>query len=84
MDGIYQAATRPLGNGTHEVRNNQTMTRRSYRLRSPEAALSLIMFTCGPVEIRLPLQKYWHPHSRQENLFELVVPGLLLHIHGMA
>jgi transposase len=43
-------------NGRHEGLNNKirTMTRRAYGFHSPEAALALIMLTCGPTTLTLP------------------------------
>jgi transposase len=58
-DGITAAVNRGLSNGRHEGLNNKirTMTRRAYGFHSPEAALSLIMLTCGPVTLDLPYHK---------------------------
>ncbi len=58
-EGIHAAVTRGRSNGHHEGLNNKvrTMTRRSYGFHTPEAALALIMLTCGPVDVRLPYQK---------------------------
>ncbi|WP_199921651.1 ISL3 family transposase [Intrasporangium calvum] len=57
-DGIAAAIDRKLSNGRHEGLNNKirTMTRRAYGFHSPEAALALIMLTCGPTTLKLPYQ----------------------------
>ena len=57
-DGITAAIERKLSNGRHEGLNNKirTMTRRAYGFHSPEAALALIMLTCGPTILKLPYQ----------------------------
>ena len=54
--GITAAISRKLSNGRHEGLNNKirTMTRRAYGFHSPEAALALIMLTCGPTTLKLP------------------------------
>ena len=54
-DGITAAINRGLSNGRHEGLNNKirTMTRRAYGFHSPEAALALIMLTCGPTTLTL-------------------------------
>lgn len=54
--GITAAIERQLSNGRHEGLNNKirTMTRRAYGFHSPEAALALIMLTCGPTTLTLP------------------------------
>lgn len=55
-DGITAAISRGLSNARHEGLNNKirTMTRRAYGFHSPQAALALIMLTCGPVNLTLP------------------------------
>lgn len=55
-DGIAAAIERGLSNGRHEGLNNKirTMTRRAYGFHSPQAALALIMLTCGPTTLTLP------------------------------
>lgn len=55
-DGIAAAIERGLSNARHEGLNNKirTMARRAYGFHSPEAALALIMLTCGPVTLTLP------------------------------
>ena len=43
-------------NARHEALNNKVrlVTRRAYGFHSPEAALALIMLTCGPITLMLP------------------------------
>ena len=62
-DGISAAIQRRLSNGRHEGLNNKirTMTRRAYGFHSPEAALALIMLTCGPTTLTLPYHTGSHP-----------------------
>jgi transposase len=64
-DGISAAIERRLSNGRHEGLNNKirTMTRRAYGFHSPEAALALVMLTCGPTTLTLPYHTGSHPHS---------------------
>ena len=64
-DGISAAIERRLSNGRHEGLNNKirTMTRRAYGFHSPEAALALVMLTCGPTTLTLPYHTRTHPHS---------------------
>ena len=64
-DGICAAIERQLSNGRHEGLNNKirTMTRRAYGFHSPEAALALVMLTCGPTTLTLPYHTGSHPHS---------------------
>jgi transposase len=54
--GIAAAIEHGLANARHEGLNNKirTMTRRAYGFHSPEAALALIMLTCGPIVLTLP------------------------------
>lgn len=55
-DGIAAAIDHGLTNARHEGLNNKirTMTRRAYGFHSAEAALALIMLTCGPITLTLP------------------------------
>jgi len=64
-DGITAAIERRLSNGRHEGLNNKirTMTRRAYGFHSPDAALALVMLTCGPTTLTLPYHTGSHPHS---------------------
>ena len=61
--GITAAIERRLSNGRHEGLNNKirTMTRRAYGFHSPEAALALVMLTCGPTTLTLPYHTGSHP-----------------------
>lgn len=66
-DGIDAAITRGLSNGRHEGLNNKVrhIINRAYGFHSAEAALSLVMLACGPVNLKLPYHTDPHPHSRQ-------------------
>jgi transposase len=67
-DGIYSAIERRLSNGRHEGLNNKirTMTRRAYGFHSPEAALALVMLTCGPTTLTsLITQETIHSYDRR-------------------
>lgn len=65
--GITAAVDRAMSNGRHEGLNNKirTMINRAYGFHSAEAALALIMLTCGPITLELPYHTGAHPHSRQ-------------------
>ena len=56
-----------MSNGRHEGLNNKIrlIIRRAYGFHSAEAALALVMLTCGPVTLELPYHTNCHPHSRQ-------------------
>src|SRR5450631_4381398 len=64
-DRICAAIERQLSNGRYEGLNNKirTMTRRAYGFHSPEAALTLVMLTCGPTTLTLSYHTGSHPHS---------------------
>jgi hypothetical protein len=66
-DGINAAIERGLSNGRHEGLNNKVrlIINRAYGFNSADAALALIMLTCGPVTLKLPYHTGRHPHSRQ-------------------
>lgn len=66
-DGINAAIERGLSNGRHEGLNNKVrlIINRAYGFHSADAALALIMLTCGPVTLKLPYHTGRHPHSRQ-------------------
>jgi transposase len=66
-DGINAAIERGLSNGRHEGLNNKVrlIINRAYGFHSADAALALIMLTCGPVTLKLPYHTDRHPHSRQ-------------------
>jgi hypothetical protein len=72
-DGITAAIERGLSNGRHEGLNNKirTMTRRAYGFHSPQAALALIMLTCGPTTLTLPYHTAPDPQLWQESLTSL-------------
>ena len=54
--GIHAAVTHGLANGRHEGLNNKirTMINRAYGFHTAEAALALIMLSCGPINLQLP------------------------------
>jgi transposase len=66
-EGIDAAIERGLSNGRHEGLNNKVrlIINRAYGFHSADAALALIMLTCGPVTLELPYHTGRHPHSRQ-------------------
>jgi transposase len=55
-DGITAAIDRGMCNGRHAGLNNKVrlIIRRAYGFHSTEAALAIIMLTCGPVNLELP------------------------------
>lgn len=59
LTGITAAITRGLSNGPHEGLNRKirTMIMRAYGFHTPEAALALVMLTCGPTTLKLPYQR---------------------------
>ncbi len=58
-DGILAAIERGLSNGLVEGLNTKVrlIIRRAYGFHSAEAALALVMLSCGPVELYLPHQR---------------------------
>lgn len=58
-DGILAAIRLGINNGRLEGLNNRVrlICRRAFGFHSPEAALGLVMLTCGPVELRLPHER---------------------------
>ena len=48
---------------TDSTTRSERWTRRAYGLHSPEAALALVMLTCGPMTLTLPNHTAPHPHS---------------------
>lgn len=54
--GIHAAVTHGLANGRHEGLNNKirTMINRAYGFHTAEAALALIILSCGPINLELP------------------------------
>jgi transposase len=61
--GILAAIRLGVTNARAEALNNKVrlIVRRAYGFHSADAALALIMLSCGPVELRLPHEL--HPHS---------------------
>ena len=55
-NGILAAIELGINNGRIERLNNQVrlIIRRGYGFHSPQAALALVMLTCGPIELHLP------------------------------
>jgi transposase len=55
-DGILAAITLGVNNARAEGLNNHVrlITRRAYGFHSAQAALALVMLSCGPIELRLP------------------------------
>lgn len=66
-EGIDAAIDRNLSNGRHEGLNTKVrlLIRRAYGFHSAQAALALVLLTCGPVTLELPYHTGGHPHSRQ-------------------
>jgi transposase len=62
-DGILAAVRLGATNARAEAINNtvRLIVRRAYGFHSAEAALALIMLSCGPVDLHLPHEL--HPHS---------------------
>ena len=55
-DGIITSIRLRINNGRAEGLNSlvRLIIRRAHGFHSPEAALALVMLTCGPIELRLP------------------------------
>ena len=55
-NGILAAVRHGLSNGLIEGLNNKVrlIIRRAYGFHSADAALALVMLSCGPIELRLP------------------------------
>jgi len=55
-DGILTSIRLRINNGRAEGLNSlvRLIIRRAHGFHSPEAALALVMLTCGPIELRLP------------------------------
>src|SRR5680860_563710 len=55
-DGILAAIELGVNNARAEGLNNHVrlITRRAYGFHSAQAALALVMLSCGPIELRLP------------------------------
>ncbi len=58
-DGIVAAVRHGLSNGLIEGLNNKVrlIIRRAYGFHSADAALALVMLSCGPIELRLPHER---------------------------
>jgi transposase len=58
-DGILAAVEHGLSNGLIEGLNNKVrlIIRRAYGFHSAEAALALVMLSCGPIELLLPHER---------------------------
>ena len=57
-DGILAAVRLGINQGRTEALNNKVrlIVRRAYGFHSAQAALALVMLTCGPITLRLPHQ----------------------------
>jgi transposase len=62
LAGITAALERKVSNGRHEGINSNVrlIIRRARGFHSAEAALSLVMLTCGPITLLLPHEKLRH------------------------
>ena len=62
-DGILAAVRLGVTNARAESLNNKVrlIVRRAYGFHSADAALALIMLTCGPVTLCLPHERHLHP-----------------------
>ena len=60
LDGITAALDRKISNGRHEGINSivRLIIRRARGFHSPEAALGLVILTCGPISLLLPHEKH--------------------------
>lgn len=58
-DGILAAIRLGINNGRAEGLNNvvRLITRRAYGFHSAQAALALVMLTCGPIHLQLPHER---------------------------
>jgi len=61
-DGILAAIGLGLTNARAEALNNKVrlITRRAYGFHSPDAALALVMLTCGPITLQPPHELHLH------------------------
>jgi transposase len=63
--GILAAIGLRINNGRIEGLNNRVrlIVRRGYGFHTPQAALALVLLTCGPIELQLPHERTpVHPH----------------------
>jgi len=65
-DGILAAIRLGINQGRTEALNNKVrlITRRAYGFHSAQAALALVMLTCGPITLAPPHESYSSPHGR--------------------
>ena len=58
-DGILAAVRHGLSNGLIEGLNNKVrlIIRRAYGFNTADAALALVMLSCGPIDLRLPHER---------------------------
>ncbi len=58
-DGILAAIRLGINNGRAEGLNNvvRLITRRAYGFHPAQAALALVMLTCGPIHLQLPHER---------------------------
>jgi transposase len=59
-DGILAAVRLGINQGRTEALNNKVrlIVRRAYGFHTADAALALVMLTCGPITLRLPHQRH--------------------------
>ena len=62
-DGILAAIRLGITQGRTEALNNKVrlITRRAYGFHSPNAALALVLLTCGPINLTPPHELHLHP-----------------------
>lgn len=62
-DGILAAVRHGLTNARAEALNNKVrlITRRAYGFHSAQAALALVLLTCGPITLQPPHELHLHP-----------------------
>jgi transposase len=63
QDGILAAVHHGLTNARAEALNNKVrlITRRAYGFHSAQAALALVLLTCGPITLQPPHELHLHP-----------------------
>ena len=61
-DGILAAVRLGITNARTEALNNKVrlITRRAYGFHSAQAALALVMLTCGPITLQPPHELHLH------------------------
>ena len=62
-EGILAAIRLGITQGRTEALNNKVrlITRRAYGFHTANAALALVLLTCGPINLALPHQLHLHP-----------------------